>query len=223
MIYYLVFIITGYLLGSFLPAPFFGHLIKKKDIIVGTKDQNPGTANAFTQAGMFCGILTLLCDLGKGFIPVFLCFNLQNNPQSIPMESWYGMSPVGWNNWISALGIALVLLAPVLGHAFPLYHQFQGGKGIATTFGCLLGYAPNLFPALVLAFFFLFFSLVVRIQPHFYRTIVTYICATGIFFVWGENLAQKLGFLLITVLVCVRMHLSTEERGELKVGLLWMH
>ena len=124
MIYYLVFIITGYLLGSFLPAPFFGHLIKKKDIIVGTKDQNPGTANAFTQAGMFCGILTLLCDLCKGFIPVFLCFNLQNNPQSIPMESWYGMSPVGWNNWISALGIALVLLAPV-----SVISPVSGGKG----------------------------------------------------------------------------------------------
>ena len=155
MIYYLVFIITGYLLGSFLPAPFFGRLIKKKDIIVGTRDQNPGTANAFTQGGMFCGILTLLCDLGKGFSPVFLCLNLQNILQRIPTGSWYGIPLVGRENWISTLGIALVLLAPVLGHAFPLYHQFQGGKGIATTFGCLLGYAPNLFPALALAFFFI--------------------------------------------------------------------
>jgi glycerol-3-phosphate acyltransferase PlsY len=121
------------------------------------------------------------------------------------------------------VGLALVLVAPVVGHIFPLYRKFQGGKGIATTFGCLLGYVPNLIPALVLALFFILFSLVVRITPHFYRTIGTYIVTMGIFFVWSESLAQKLGFLLITILVCTRMHLSTEERESCRVRLLWMH
>lgn len=107
-------------------------------------------------------------------------------------------------------------------HVFTV-SSVSGGKGIAATFGSLLGYAPNLFPALILAFFFLLFSLVICIRPHFYRTIVTYVCAAGMFFVWGENLAQKLGFLFITVLVCIRMHLSIEERKEVKVRLLWMH
>lgn len=223
MCYYLLFMIAGYLMGSFLFAPYFGRVFTGGDIIGGTKDQNPGTANAFMEGGMACGTLTLLGDMGKGFAPVFLCLNLENTAAwrllQSPDKLLWGVCP----EWVGAVGLALVLLAPVLGHTFSLYHHFQGGKGIATTFGCLLGYAPNVFPALVLAFFFLLFSLVICVRPHFYRTIVTYVCASGMFFVWGENLAQKLGFLLITVLVCVRMHLSVEERKELKVGLLWMH
>lgn len=223
MIYYVVFAIIGYLLGSILFAPIFGYVFCKKDIISDTKDQNPGTANAFMEGGPACGILTLLCDMGKAFLPVFLCLNLEHTVIGDflrrPGDAFWGGLP----EWAAEFGVALVLLAPVLGHAFSLYHSFQGGKGIAATFGSLLGYAPNLVPALILAFFFILFSLVIRICPHFYRTIATYVCAAGMFFVWGESLAQKLGFLFITVLVCIRMHLSTEERRELKVGLLWMH
>ena len=204
MLYYIIFIVAGYLLGSILFAPIFGYLLKEKDITSGTKDHNPGTANAFMQGGILCGILTLLGDLGKGFLPVCLCLHFADKE-------------------ISSVGLALVMLAPVLGHTVPIYHKFHGGKGIATTFGCLLGYAPNLIPALILAIFFILFSLVIRITPHFHRTIGTYICATGIFFVWSDTLGQKLGFLLITVVVCIRMHLSKEEREECKVNLLWMH
>lgn len=223
MLYYLLLTLIGYLLGSILFAPIFGQLIQKRDIISGTKDLNPGTANAFMQGGMACGILTLIGDMGKGFLPVFLCIQLQ---ESAIMHSMCGADRRLWGtvpNAIHIIGFTLVLLAPVMGHVFPLYHHFRGGKGIATTFGCLLGYAPNLFPALVLAFFFILFSLVIRITPHFYRTIATYLCALGIFFVWGETAAQKLGFFLITVVVCIRMHMSGEHREACKVRLLWMH
>lgn len=223
MSYYLLFAAAGYMLGSILFAPLFGQMIMKKDIISGTKDQNPGTANAFMEGGMVCGVLTLICDIGKGFLPVFLCLNLGGTALGHvlwgPSERLWGGRP----EWVCTFGLALVLLAPVFGHTFSLYHRFQGGKGIAATFGSLLGYAPNLFPALILAFFFLLFTLVIRICPHFYRTIVTYVCSAGMFFVWGEDLAQKLGFLLITVVVCIRMHLSIEERREVRVELLWMH
>lgn len=204
MLYYLAFILVGYLLGSILFAQLIGQLFWKKDITKGTRDHNPGTANAFMQGGILCGILSLICDMGKGFLPVFLCLHLKLAG-------------------VSDIGLALVLLAPVFGHVFPLFYKFQGGKGIATTFGCLLGYAPNLIPALILAVFFILFSLVIRITPHFYRTIGTYICSAGIFLVWGDTLGQKLGFLLIVITVCVRMHLSEEEREECKVSLLWMH
>lgn len=223
MLYYLFFIVAGYLLGSILFAPLFGRLLKKKDIIKGTKDQNPGTANAFQQGGMLCGILTLIGDLGKGILPVYLCLNLMGtsfgNMLWMPEETLWGGRP----DVICDIGLALVLAAPVFGHIFPIYSGFQGGKGIATTFGCLLGYIPNLIPALALAIFFILFSLVIRITPHFYRTIGTYIIVTGIFFVWGDTLGLKLGFLLIAILVCIRMHLSMEMREKCKVRFLWMH
>lgn len=223
MLYYMVFILAGYLLGSILFAPVFGRLVKKKDIISGTKDGNPGTANAFMEGGALCGVLTLVCDMGKGFLPVFLCRNLEATALGDVlwkpgMYVWGGRPDA-----VCTLGMSLVLLAPVLGHICSVYHHFRGGKGIATTFGCLLGYAPNLFPAALLAFFFLLFSLIIRITPHFYRTICTFVCTAGMFFVWGESLDQKLGFLFVAVAVCVRMHLSTEERQKWDVRLLWMH
>ena len=149
MLYYLTFIVMGYILGSILFAPLFGKLITKKDIIRETKDQNPGTANAFMQGGMLCGILTLVCDMGKGFIPVFLCANMlqtqfANCMWGIDEQLWGGRPEI-----IVVLGSALVLVAPVAGHIWPIFHKWKGGKGIAVSFGCLLGYWPNIGAALI--------------------------------------------------------------------------
>lgn len=205
MIYYFIYVIIGYVLGSILFAPLFGKILGKNDIVAQSKDQNPGTANAFMYGGVLCGILTLVCDLGKGFLPIFLCLKFQGGRQ------------------VTEMALALVVIAPVLGHTFPLFHHFQGGKGIAVTFGILLGFAPDLYPALTLALFFILFSLIIRITPHFYRTIATYLFTAAVFFVRREFAALQMGFLVITVLVCVRMHLSPEDRGKCKVRLLWMH
>lgn len=204
LIYCLGFILAGYFIGSILFAPLFGRLLAKKDILAGSRDGNPGTANAYMQGGFWCGTMTLLCDLAKGFVPVFLYLRLE------PFDTW-------------ELGTALVVAAPVLGHAFSAYDHFKGGKGIATTFGCLLGFFPDMLPALTLAFFFILFSLVIRITPHFYRTIITYLCTAVLLVFTKERLAVKTGFFIIAVIVGVRMHLSGEERKKCRVGLLWMH
>ena len=75
--------------------------------------------------------------------------------------------------WLSC---AFVIAAPVIGHIFPIFFRFRGGKGIAVTFGCLLGLLPSWQPLAWLAAFFIFFSVVVRITPHYYRTLITYLC-----------------------------------------------
>lgn len=67
----IIFCIIGYLLGSILFAPFFALHIKKIDLMSSSKDGNPGTANAFMNAGFMCGMLALICDIGKGFLPVY--------------------------------------------------------------------------------------------------------------------------------------------------------
>lgn len=202
---YIFFSIIGYLTGSFLFAPFWGHVLKHKDILEGTKDQNPGTANAFMEGGFWCGVLTLAGDLAKGFLPVFCCIRFTTGQICIPA------------------GLALVMTAPVIGHAFPVYHHFQGGKGIAVSFGSLLGLFPDLRPALTLAAFFILFSLVIRISPHYYRTIMTYVCTMLYLLLVGKNPVYKLAGCMITAVVCLRMHLSTEEREGCKVNLLWKH
>lgn len=198
----LYFVLIGYLSGSVLYAKVFGQLFRK-NVTEHAKDHNPGTANAFMRGGFWCGVCTLVCELLKGLVPVMLF--RQYMAGSIYPQFW----------------MALVLAAPVVGHIFPLFYHFRGGKGIAVSFGSLLGLFPDLTAALVLAFFFIVFSLILRISPHFYRTVTTYLCA-GVFILFFKVEAQmKLGMLLISALVIARMHYSKEEREELKVEWLW--
>ena len=206
MLYYLLFALFGYLLGSILFAPVFGRLFGK-DIYSGTKDLNPGTVNAFKNGGVFCGLLTLACDVEKGVLPVLLCRRYSTCTDPVT----------------EALGMSLVLLAPVLGHMFPLYRKFRGGKGIAVTFGVLIGFFPEFYPVLMLGLFFILFSFLIRIKPDFYMTLITYLCVTVSYFIYAPCPGMRLGFLLRTIFVYIRFHMSGEEREKFEVKFLWMH
>ncbi len=199
----LFFILFGYCFGSVLFARLFGRLFGHEDITAGTRDQNPGTANAFLQGGFFCGTLTLLGDIFKGFFPVWLYLSRYSEP---PSAFWLG----------------LILAAPVLGHIFPMCYHFKGGKGIATTFGCLLALLPDAVPLLTLAFYFIFFSLILRISPHFYRTIITYLISFFSLCLFPVHPGVRLGFLFITGGVCLRFSLSQETKERCQINLLWM-
>lgn len=87
---------------------------------------NPGATNMLRVAGKRLAILTLLGDLSKGLLPILLANALNFDLQQ---QAWIG-------------------LAAVLGHLYPLYFNFRGGKGVATTAGMLLGLYP---PAALLA------------------------------------------------------------------------
>lgn len=202
---YLFFIILGYLSGSVLYARIFGKLIKHEDIYEEAGDGNPGTANAFMQGGFLCGVSTLCGDMLKGFVPVFIAMR-------------YLMEQPLWE-----VGLALVIFAPVFGHIFPLFFHFKGGKGIATTFGCLLGCMPNIYAACVLAFYFILLSVIIRVTPHLYRTFGTYWLTLATLTLGGEKLAVRTGFFLIAVCVSIKLYMSKEEKEKCKVRLLWMH
>lgn len=200
-----VFILLGYLSGSVLYARIFLKLFKKEELLAVSRDQNPGTANAFLYGGFWCGMLTLVADLLKGFLPVYLFMRGQgvHYPESF-ME-------------------AFVVAAPVIGHAFPLFYKFQGGKGIAVSFGCLGGMFPLWRPLVALVFFFLFFSVILRVTPHFQRTLVVYLCTLIVIFLVEYVQKAWLSFLLITVTVSTRMFASKEEREKMEVRLIWRH
>lgn len=201
----LLFIIIGYLGGSLLFARYFGKLFGKKDITADSTDKNPGTFNAFKYGGFLCGTLTLCCDLLKGFLPVF--FYQYGNP------------------YAGGLGLALVLAAPVCGHVLPIFHKFKGGKGIAVSFGCLLGMLPDVRPVLVLACVFLFFSLVINITPNYHKTFITYLFAILGMRLFVPNPAVSLGFAIAAVLVMLKLMFSTEKREpfKIKMGIVRKH
>lgn len=200
-----LYILFGYLSGSVLYARLFGEWIAKKDITEESRDGNPGTSNAFLYGGFWCGMLTLCCDLLKGFLPVWL---------------WLRYAPGA----VDRLTLSFVMAAPVIGHAYPVFSRFNGGKGIAASFGCLLGLLPLWWqPLAALAAAFLFFSLILRVSPHYHRTFLTYLVVMVAMMVFRIPAPVKFGFALHALTVGVKLVTSTEEKEKCEVKLLWRH
>ena len=109
----------GYLLGSvptgLLLAKFFSKVDPRK-----TGSRNIGATNIFRTAGKGLGILTLAGDVLKGMIPIGVAIQL-------------GISDL----WLAAVG-----LSTFLGHIFPIFLGFRGGKGVATALGVYLVISP---------------------------------------------------------------------------------
>lgn len=186
-----------------LYASVFAKLFKIENFTEMSPDHNPGAVNAFCYGGFWCGLLTLICDLLKGFLPVFLYM------ASIGPEPPDGLS------------FALVMAAPVIGHAFPVFFRFQGGKGIAVSFGCLLGLLPIWQPVALLAAYFIFFSVVFKITSHYHRTLITYLCALISVFFIADNPAIWGGFLMISATVIFRLLISRENKEQMRVKVPW--
>ena len=151
---YFFYIAAGFAAGSVLFSYWLPKLLCGVDVLVQSEDRNPGTANAMKLAGVPVGTLCLVCDIAKGFVPVFL-------------------ASLRLNEWNPLFGV--VMAAPVLGHAFSPMLRGKGGKAIAVSFGVLLGVA-RLRPDLLvcLAVLFVFFSVVLVLKPHSFRSIATY-------------------------------------------------
>lgn len=146
MILFLPLIIFAYFLGS---VP-FGFLIGKahgKDLrLIGSG--NIGATNATRALGKKWGYLCLLLDVLKGLIPMML----------VPMLDLVDAQTA------SSGRLALWLLvgcAAVLGHVFPVYLKFKGGKGVATSLGIVLGLWPYFTLCGVLAFVFWLVTLLI--------------------------------------------------------------
>lgn len=199
-----LFALLGYLSGNVLYAHVFSRLLGKEDAISNSRDGNPGTANAFMHGGFWCGTLTLLCDLLKGAVPVQLfVVYMAEHPASFA-------------------GTALVMAAPVIGHVFPICSRFQGGKGIAVTFGSLIGLLPVWQPLVMLASFFLLFTLCIRVLPHLHRTAIVYICTAAGLLLSGCPVPITAGFILLSIVVCIKLWMSRNSNEKVRVKLLWM-
>jgi glycerol-3-phosphate acyltransferase PlsY len=87
---------------------------------------NPGATNVLRSGSRKAAIATLALDALKGYVPVVLAFLLAER--------------FGWGNGT----VAAVGLAAFLGHLWPVFFRFKGGKGVATAAGVLFGFEPNL-------------------------------------------------------------------------------
>lgn len=171
---WLAYMIAGFFSGSILFCKIIPLYLLNTDICMISQDHNPGAMNVFTNCGAFWGMICLMLDVIKGYIPVSIALR--------HLDFW---DPL----------FALVMSAPVLGHATGLFNHFHGGKCIAAAFGVMLALYPMNQIGALLAVFYILFSTVLKINPHRLRSMTTF----GAF-----------GILSSTILVC---------RGQYSVAL----
>lgn len=124
-IYNILLLISAYLLGSIPTAVWIGKYFYKIDVREYGSG-NAGATNTFRVLGKKAGIPVLLIDVLKGFAAVCLAY-LSNYPKS--------------SNQL--INLQLVLgIASLVGHIFPIFASFRGGKGIATLLGIILAVHP---------------------------------------------------------------------------------
>ncbi|MDR2912849.1 MAG: glycerol-3-phosphate 1-O-acyltransferase PlsY [Alistipes sp.] len=135
MIYTIVvLVVAAYLLGSIPSAVWIGKHFYGVDIREHGS-RNAGTTNMLRVLGRRAALPVFVIDFMKGYVAVTLCNLAEFLPQFLPGGE-YG--PGG----IYVLKVGLVV-AVVLGHIFPLFAGFKGGKGVATLAGAVMGVAPS--------------------------------------------------------------------------------
>jgi glycerol-3-phosphate acyltransferase PlsY len=123
LIFCLLFLMA-YLLGSVPWGLIFTRIFAKKDIRKEGSG-NIGATNVRRIAGLTPAILTLAADMAKGAVPVGV-----------------GMAIMDANTTKGQIFIVLVALAAFMGHLYPCFLKFKGGKGVATAAGCFLMISP---------------------------------------------------------------------------------
>ena len=117
----LLLIIGSYIIGSISSAVLVSRSMGLADPrTVGSG--NPGATNVLRSGNKKAAALTLIGDLAKGLLPLLLARQLQVGTELL----------------------CAMALAAIIGHMYPLFLRFQGGKGVATTLGALLGLNPIL-------------------------------------------------------------------------------
>lgn len=123
-------IIMGYLIGS-IPFAVIISRMKGVDIRkVGSK--NPGAANVLREVGKPYGIIVWILDTAKGALVMFISHRLFHS---------------------HLFFVALVGIAAVVGHCWPIFLKFRGGKGVSTSGGVFLYLLPWAFPIVIVAYF----------------------------------------------------------------------
>src|SRR5687767_8941182 len=141
MLYFFIYIVVAYLIGSVPTAIWYGRIFHKTDIRQHGSG-NAGATNMMRTFGKKAGIIVLIIDILKGVLGVYLaplvCLILlgndiiANDVDVFHPVSWMYYAPLAWG------------LAAGLGHIYPIYEKFKGGKAVATLFGVILALNPYL-------------------------------------------------------------------------------
>ncbi len=195
---YFIFAVCGFISGSIMYSYIVAKHFYNVDITVDGPDGNPGMTNVMLCVGKKQGLLCLLLDVQKGAVPVLVASTILD-----PSNPWF----------------ALVLVSPVLGHAFSPMLKGKGGKAIAVTFGVFAGtlaVGSNMLWSMAVVL--IFFSAVVIINPHSLRMIVAMLMQIGWCIAAREPVGLLMGGIAVSLVVIVK-HLMNYDKEKFTVKL----
>ena len=163
----LIAVVGAYLIGSLSFAVIVSRLMGLNDPrTYGSK--NPGATNVLRSGSKAAAVVTLLLDGAKGWLPV------------------YAVQQLGAPYGLEASAIAMVGLAAFLGHVFPVFFRFQGGKGVATAAGVVL--ATNAWLALAVGASWLIITYFSR-----YVSLASVVAAVfaPVYYLFGDGVAWR--------------------------------
>jgi len=137
-------VVVTYLIGS-IPFSFLVVRLVAGDDIRRHGSGNVGATNVARNFGKLPGIVALLLDASKGWMAIFVARNMIHAP-SWPLAGSARSAPVTF--WVGLAG-----LCAILGHMFPVWLRFKGGKGVATACGVFLAINPLAMAAAAIIFF----------------------------------------------------------------------
>lgn len=190
--------LAAYLLGSLSFAVIVSRAMGLSDPrSYGSK--NPGATNVLRSGSKAAAVITLLLDALKGWLPVALV-------------AWHG-ERFGLHEGT----VALVGLAAFLGHLYPVFFRFQGGKGVATALGVLFGvdWVLGLAAALtwlIIAFFFRYSSLASLVAAVFAP--VYYLFGNGLAWYADKRIALALGVMALLLFWRHRENIGRLAQGR---------
>ena len=187
-----LYILIAYLLGSIPTAVWIGKIFYKVDV----RKQGSGSAgatNTIRVLGLKAGIPVLIFDAFKGWLAVFIA----SNSKILLAEDYF------------AFFLVVVAMVAVLGHVFPLFAGFKGGKGVAT----LLGIAIALFPYTIIILVGIFIIVFISTRYVSLSSITASVCFPFVnYFIIGTHEIAYLIFSVIVALFVPLTHIKNIKR-----------
>jgi glycerol-3-phosphate acyltransferase PlsY len=206
-VFFLVYLLTSYLIGCFPSAYLIG---KKKQVGVTTHgSRNPGMTNVLRLFGVRWGIICFVLDALKGSLVIGVLSLVRMLGVNVPGLLLFGM------DFLPVIGFAAVI-----GHVYNVFFHFKGGKGVATAFGVVAVLDP--LPALAA---FIAYLLILHISKigslsSLLAMLIFDLGAVLVLLAWPERvswvyLPQGVLDLLLTVLIVAKHSINLER--------LWSH
>jgi acyl phosphate:glycerol-3-phosphate acyltransferase len=187
-----IMMLAAYLLGSISSAVLVSKLFRLPDPRLHGSG-NPGATNVLRLGGKFPAVLVLLFDILKGTIPVWSSYFLQIEP----------------------LYLGIIAICACLGHIFPLFFGFKGGKAVATAFGAMMPIGLDLAGLLIA-------SWIIIVALSGYSSLAAILTVTlAPIFTWFIKPLYTIPVLMLSILIILRHRENITRLWRGKESKVW--